>query len=74
MSAIPFKPWGPQAAPIYAGDTFRTARDLSAATRNRPPAKPTGAAFSLTRREARNQPDPPPFDEVVVSYALRRGE
>ncbi|SDQ43246.1 hypothetical protein SAMN05216569_1103 [Pseudoxanthomonas sp. CF125] len=44
--------WPQLSKPIYAGDNFRMAIEASQATVGRPPARPTGGLFSVTRKDA----------------------
>lgn len=67
MTAL--RKWPPRlSAPIFAGDNHRMAVNQSKQTVGRPPARPQ-------RKEAPNyyDPCPPEDEEMVASYADRRG-
>lgn len=68
--------WPRLSTPVRALDNFHIAVATSKATQGRPPARPTGGCFSITRRDALSHYDPSPLDEDerVTDYALRRGE
>lgn len=67
--------WPQLSKPIYAGDNFLMAVAQSQQTVGRPPARPTGGTFFVTRRDALTNQDCSPFDddEMVAHYADRRG-
>lgn len=68
-------PWPQLSKPVYAGDNHRIAVAMSKQTIGKPPARPTGGSFSVTRRDSQTKYDPSPFDDddFLFPYADRRG-